>query len=345
MPIKIIRDDITKIECDAIVNAANSTLLGGGGVDGAIHKAAGKGLFLECMKLGGCKVGQAKLTNAYKLPSKFVIHTVGPKWKGGQNGEKELLTSCYSESLRIAAENNCESIAFPLISSGTYGYPKAQVLKVAVDTITSFLIEHDMLVYIVVFDKSAFQISEKMFSDITAYIDDKYVDTHFECICSRSDLRECEESVALEETQILSNEPDELPTLNYLMAAEPRALSLDEIVSQIDESFSQMLLRKIDEKDMSDAECYKKANVDRKLFSKIRSDIHYHPKKTTAIAFAIALELSMEETREFLMKAGFALSHSSKFDIIIEYFILNENYNIYEINEALFAFDQSLLGV
>lgn len=246
MPIKIIRDDITKIECDAIVNAASSTLLGGGGVDGAIHKAAGKGLFLECMKLDGCKVGQAKLTKAYKLPSKFVIHTVGPKWKGGQNGEKELLTSCYSESLRIAAENNCESIAFPLISSGTYGYPKAQVLKVAVDT-------------------------------------------YFTFISSRSDL--CEESVALEETQILSSEPAELPALNYRMAAVPMEASLDELVSQIDESFSQMLLRKIDEKSMSDAECYKKANVDRKLFSKIRSDIHYHPKKTTAIAFAIALDL------------------------------------------------------
>lgn len=326
MPIKIIRNDITKIECDAIVNAANTSLLGGGGVDGAIHRAAGKGLLLECMKLGGCKVGQAKITKAYKLPARFVIHTVGPKWKGGQNGEQELLTSCYRESLRIAVENKCESVAFPLISSGIYGYPKDQALRIAIDTITSFLIEHDMLVYIVVFDKSAFQISEKLFSDIASYIDDKYVDTHFDFARSRSDVYE--ESTVLGETQVL-----------------PKAVSLDEIVNQIDESFSQMLLRKIDEKGMTDAECYKKANVDRKLFSKIRNDMHYHPKKTTAIAFAIALELSMEETKDMLMKAGFALSHSNKFDIIIEYFIANGNYNIYEINEALFAFDQSLLGV
>ena len=319
MPIKIIRNDITKIECDAIVNAANTSLLGGGGVDGAIHKAAGKGLLLECMKLGGCKVGQAKLTSAYRLPSKYVIHTVGPKWKGGQNGERELLESCYRESLTLALDNECESIAFPLISSGVYGYPKDQALKVAVDTITEFLIEHDMLVYIVVFDKSAFQISEKLFTDIASYIDDKYVDTHFIFNRTRSE--------ALGESTVLA-----------------KAISLEDVVSQIDESFSQMLLRKIDEKGMTDAECYKKANIDRKLFSKIRSDIHYRPSRTTAIAFAIALELNLEETKDMLMKAGFALSHSNKFDIIIEYFITHGNYDVFEINEALFAFDQSLLG-
>lgn len=345
MPIQIVRNDITKIECDAIVNAANSTLLGGGGVDGAIHKAAGKGLLFECMKLGGCKVGQAKLTKAYKLPARFVIHTVGPKWKGGQKGEKELLESCYRESLTLAFDNKCESVAFPLISSGVYGYPKDQALKVAVDTITEFLIEHDMLVYIVVFDKSSFQISEKLFADIASYIDDKYVDTHF--IFNRNRPDALGESTVLAETQIL---PDDIETCEAQVPlcpsmAMPKAASLEEMVRQIDESFSQMLLRKIDEKGMTDAECYKKANVDRKLFSKIRGDIHYRPRKTTAIAFAIALELNLEETKDMLMKAGFALSHSSKFDIIIEYFITNGNYNIFEINEALFAFDQSLLGV
>lgn len=347
MPLQIIRNDITKIECDAIVNAANSSLLGGGGVDGAIHKAAGKGLLFECMRLGGCKVGQAKLTRAYKLPCRYVIHTVGPKWKGGQNGEKELLANCYKEALRLAIENECESVAFPLISSGVYGYPKDQALRVAVDAITSVLVEHDMLVYIVVFDKTSFQISEKLFTEIASYIDDKYVDTHFRFNRTRRD--EFDESTLLAETCILPNEETfDLPASSapyQQSVAMPKTASLEDMVKQIDESFSEMLLRKIDEKGMTDSQCYKKANVDRKLFSKIRSDSNYHPSKTTAIAFAIALELGLEETKDMLMKAGFALSHSNKFDIIIEYFIINGNYNVFEINEALFAFDQTLLGV
>lgn len=344
MPIKIVRNDITKIECDAIVNTSNSALLGGGGVDGAIHNAAGKKLLFECMKLGGCKTGQAKITKGYSLPCKYVIHTVGPKWKDGRSNEESLLKSCYKESLKLAEEYNCESVAFPLISSGIYGYPKDQVLKVAVDMITEFLLDHDMLVYLVVFDKSAFQISEKLFAEITSYIDDTYVDTHFIYNRPRADV--CEKSTLLAGTQILPDvyaaEACEEPEC---AVAAPKGISLEEVVNQIDESFSQMLLRKIDEKGLTDTEVYKKANVDRRLFSKIRSDVNYKTSKTTAIAFAIALELSLEETKDFLMKAGFALSHSNKFDIIIEYFIKNGNYNVFKINEALFAFDQVLLGV
>ena len=245
MPIKIVRNDITTIKCDAIVNAANSTLLGGGGVDGAIHRAAGKGLLLECAKLGGCKVGKAKLTKAYKLPSRYVIHTVGPKWKGGLNGERELLESCYRESLALALNNKCESVAFPLISSGVYGYPKDQALRVAVDSITNFLLEHDMLVYIVVFDKSSFKISEKLFTDITSYIDDKYVDTHF--IFNRTASEPLGESTVLAETQILSDEFEtcELLAPTCPSMAMPKATSLEDAVKQMDESFSQMLLSKI----------------------------------------------------------------------------------------------------
>ena len=343
MPLEIVRNDITKMTVDAIVNAANESLLGGGGVDGAIHKAAGKALLVECKKLGGCEVGRAKITNAYKLSCKHVIHTVGPKWNGGNCGERELLQSCYKESLNLALNNDCKSVAFPLISSCVYGYPKDKALKVAVDTITEFLTEYDMLVYIVVFDKSAFQISEKLFSDISSFIDDRYVDTHFIYRRNRPIVTD-ESDESIESQSIDGSKKHKTATPHCTCASAPKAISLEDMVSKIDESFSQMLLRKIDEKGITDAQCYKKANVDRKLFSKIRNDINYRPSKTTAIAFAIALELSLADTKDMLMKAGFALSHSNKFDIIIEYFITHENYNIFEINEALFAFDQSVLG-
>ena len=342
MPLKIIRDDITKLKVGAIVNAANSTLLGGGGVDGAIHKAAGPGLLMECMKLGGCRTGHAKLTKAYKLQAKYIIHTVGPKWKDGLNGEQMLLQSCYLESLRLAAANKCDSVAFPLISCGIYGYPKDQALKVAVDTITAFLQDYEMMVYLVVFDKASFQISEKLFTDIASYIDNNYVDNN--CLFTETYFYKSDESAVLSEPQIHKTAGKAERRCHPQSMPQPKALSLEDAINQIDESFSEMLLRKIDEKGMTDAECYKKANVDRKLFSKIRSDIHYRPSKPTAIAFAISLELNLSETRDLLMRAGFALSHSNKFDIIIEYFITNRNYNIFEINEALFAFDQSLLG-
>ena len=333
MPLQIVRNDITKMEVDAIVNAANSSLLGGGGVDGCIHRAAGPELLAECKTLGGCETGSAKITKGYRLPCKYVIHAVGPRWRDGKHGEREKLISCYRTSLAFAKEHGCETVAFPLISSGIYGYPKDQALKVAIDTISDFLLENDMTVYIVIFDRKAYQIGEKLFSDIAAYIDDNYVDEHTD---SRS-----EQSRRM---QMLSDEPEEETFGAPLAPMAASAKTLDDALSQIDESFSEMLLRKIDEKGMTDARCYKKANIDRKLFSKIRSDKLYKPSKPTALAFAIALELPLDETKEMLMKAGFGICQSNKVDIIIEYFIEHGNYNIFEINEALFAFDQSLLG-
>lgn len=353
MPLQIIRNDITKVECDAIVNAANSTLLGGGGVDGAIHRAAGKELLLECMKLGGCKVGEAKITKGYKLPCKYVIHTVGPKWKGGNNGERQLLEDCYNNSLKLAREYKCESVAFPLISSGVYGYPINEAFRVAVDCAAKFLMKNDMLVYIVVYNKNALAAGSKLFADIAQYIDDNYVVEHTDFNYEQMRKNQC--SMPLAETRFLNTEDNACGMEPPL--SDARAYSLKEsapckqtddigsiIDNMIDESFSQMLLRKIDEKNMKDSECYKKANIDKRLFSKIRSNPDYKPSKPTVIAFCIALELPLDEAKEMLMKAGFALSHSNKFDIIVEYFIRHNKYNIFEINEALFAFDQSLLG-
>ena len=178
MALEIVRNDITKMKVDAIVNAANKSLLGGGGVDGSIHRAAGPGLLAECKTLGGCETGSAKITGAYELPSKYVIHTVGPRWIDGSHGEREQLVSCYRESLALAKTAGCETVAFPLISSGIYGYPKDQALRIAIDTISEFLLENDMTVFIVIFDKKAFRISEKLFADIKEYIDDDYVGEH-----------------------------------------------------------------------------------------------------------------------------------------------------------------------
>lgn len=334
MPLQIVRNDITKMSVDAIVNAANSSLLGGGGVDGCIHRAAGSELLAECRTLHGCKTGDAKITKGYRLPCKYIIHTVGPVWNGGHSGEEQALISCYRRSLELAQEHGCESVAFPLISSGIYGYPKDEALKVATDTITAFLENHDMLVYIVVFDKQAYRISGKLYADIAEYIDDHYVDTHDD-----------EPRYKLSRKRLIERESfclDAAPTFGIPAPSGPP--SLEDAVNQLDESFSEMLLRKVDEKGMKDSQCYKKANIDRKLFSKIRNDKFYKPSKTTVLAFALALELPLPEIKEMLEKAGFALSHSNKADVIVEYFIRQGNYNVFEINEALFAFDQQLIG-
>ena len=337
MPLQMIRNDITKMNVDAIVNAANTSLLGGGGVDGCIHRAAGPELLAECSTLHGCETGSAKITKGYRLPCKYVIHAVGPRWRDGKHQEQQLLESCYRTSLNLAKENGCQAVAFPLISSGIYGYPKDQALKVAVDTISAFLLENEMMVYIVIFDKKAYQISGKLFADIAAYIDDWYVDEHTD---SRVEQRRRLEALSEESCFEAASAP--LPSEAICKSCSSQ--SLEEALGQIDESFSEMLLRKIDESGMTDVQCYKKANIDRKLFSKIRSDKFYKPSKPTVLAFALALELPLAQMQEMLGKAGFTLSHSSKFDIIVEYFVERGNYNVYEINEALFAFDQSLIG-
>ncbi|MCD8050073.1 MAG: O-acetyl-ADP-ribose deacetylase [Clostridiales bacterium] len=366
MPLQIVRNDITTMRVDAIVNAAKRSLLGGGGVDGAIHRAAGPELLEECRTLGGCETGQAKLTKGYRLPAKYIIHTVGPVYQDGQRGEEGLLRSCYRNSLALAAEEGFESVAFPLISAGIYGYPKDQALQIAVGEISWFVLNHDMLVYLVVYDRQSFQLSRHLLHDVTEFIEERYVQEEDASRRAQEEPPPCysirhgvfpekkEPTPTQEDEDLYSSilriftrrEEPAAPTPQTAPAPDSvgAAPDLDDMLKQMDESFSQSLLRQIDAKGMTDAQCYKKANVDRKLFSKIRSNPQYKPSKPTAVAFAVALELNWAETNEFLRKAGYALSHSSKFDIIIEYFIQSGNYNIFEINETLFAFDQTLLG-
>ena len=341
MPFLLREGDITKYEADAIVNAAAPSLLGGGGVDGCIHRAAGPGLLAECRTLGGCATGDAKATGAYRLPARFVIHTVGPVWQGGGAGERELLLSCYRRSLEEAEKRGCGSVSFPLISSGAYGYPKKEAFAAAKEAILAFLSHSEMTVTLFFYRREDF-----------------VPETEEEGLLFPAETKKTELFRKLVRPQKNNSFPDPAPSLRLGGACREEAPlaaalccdaaldpDLEHALGTLDESFSEMLLRKIDEAGITDAECYKRANVDRRLFSKIRSDPHYRPGKPTALAFAIALRLPLEETNELLMKAGFALSHSNKFDIIIEFFIKGGNYDIYEINEALYAFDQPLLGV
>jgi len=330
MPLEIVRHDITKMKVDAIVNAANTALKMGGGVCGAIFREAGANELQEaCDQIGGCKVGEAVLTDGFKLDAKYIIHTPGPVWQDGSYQEATLLKGSYYNSLELANNHQCESIAFPLISTGIYGYPKEEALHIAISTISSFLLNHDMHVYLVVFDKKSFGLSTKLFSTIHQYIDEHYVEE----VESTFNRRAREEQYVMREVEILKQ--DIYEEVNH---------SLVNLLDQLDESFSEQMLRLIDEKGMTDVETYKRANIDRRLFSKIRNAVDYTPTKKTAIAFAIALRLNLEETDELLTTAGYTLSRSSKFDVIIEFFIQQASYNIHEINEALFAFDQPLLG-
>lgn len=385
MPFAIVRQDITRMEVDAIVNAANTDLAAGGGVCGAIFGAAGRSDMQEaCDRLAPIRTGEAVLTPGFALPARYVIHAAGPvyhRWKPGLS--RRYLYAAYENSLRLAAENGCESIAFPLISSGIYGYPKEEALKVATEAITRFLEDQEMDVYLAVFDKAAFQIGRKLQGAVESYIDEHYVESRED---SRRGLSRVLEDAspfqmptssrmspspqvppsaapARMPTEISSRMPASAPpgmppgappqmppsaALSRMPASVANSLpaseSLEDMIGNLDEPFGSALLRLIDAKGKTDVEVYKRANIDRRLFSKIRTGQGYMPSKRTALALSVALELSLKETGELLGRAGYALSHSQKFDVIVEYFIIHKKYNIYEINEVLFAYDQPLLG-
>jgi len=338
MPFEIVRNDITKMKVDAIVNSANPQVCIGDGVDSAIHAAAGPQLFAARKIIGDIPVGAAVATPAFNLPAKYVIHTVGPVWRGGTENEIERVKECYQNALQVALAKQCNSVAFPLISTGTYGFPKAEALQIALAVISAFLLLHDMKVYLVVYDRKAYALSEKLFAAVAEFIDDNYIEEH------PRDYRNLQSRLVLDSLAEEASEPVFQSNERSVLNAYKVARSLDDLMDELEESFSQALLRLIDAKGKTDVEIYKKANVDRKLFSKIRKNKDYRPSRVTAIAFAIALELNLDETKDLIGRAGFALTHSNKFDVIIEFFIEQENYNVFEINEVLFAFDQVLLG-
>ena len=344
MPFTIVRNDITKMQVDAVVNAANSSLLGGGGVDGCIHRTAGPELLEECRTLHGCKTGQAKLTKGYKMPCKYIIHTVGLVWKGGLFGERKQLYACYKNSLELAVQHECQSVAFPLISAGVYGYPKAKALEVAQQAIAEFLETHDMEVYLAVIDKKVVELSRELFHQVQEFIDDHYVGE-----LEKHDSRRASFFIAPKSEVSTADAEMCAPASALLMEDvcdedEFREMSLEERLKNIDETFSQALLRLIDEKGLTDSEVYRRANIDRRLFSKIRCDSEYRPKKQTVLAFALALELTPGQTEELLKRSGYSLSDSIKGDVIVRFFLENGIYDIYTVNQALFQFDQSLIG-
>ena len=343
MPLEIVRNDITVMRVDAIVNAANEHLLMGGGVCGAIFAAAGaEALTKACAKIGYCKTGDAVLTRGFALPAKYVIHAVGPVWRGGAEGETELLAACYDSALALARRQGIRSIAFPLISSGIYGFPKDVALSVATAQIGAFLRENEMQVYLVVFDRASFQLSEQRYRSIQSFIDDRAVFATETLYARRFDSIPPSSEIPAAAKMPAPCGSIESTTSHHMPA--PSKKTLEQMLQRAGEGFTQRLLRLIDERGMTDPEVYQRANLDRRLFSKIRSNRDYRPAKNTALALAVALRLNLDETADLLRRAGYALSPSSRADLIVEYFLREENYDIFEINEALFAFDESLLG-
>ncbi len=327
MPFTIVRQDITKMHVDAIVNAANTELAVGGGVCGAIFQAAGSNsLQAACRKLAPIQTGEAAITRGFNLPAKYIIHAAGPVYSHWDPRQSErLLRSAYTASLNLALKHKCTSIAFPLISSGIYGYPKEEALQVATSAIGNFLEQYDMDIYLAVFDKASFVISKELLGVIESYIDENYVSAH-----------------STPRRGLLNVESEALSAA--IAPSQGTTAGLDDLIGNLDEPFHIALLRLIDASGKTDVEVYKRANIDRKLFSKIRTGKGYLPGKRTVLALAVALELNLKETDDLLERAGYALSHSQKFDVIVEYFIVHREYNIFTINETLFQYDQPLLG-
>ena len=380
MPLKIVRNDISKVKADAIVNSANKNPICGGGAEYHIYNAAGYDDLLKAREqVGPLKVAQIAVTPAFALDAKYIIHTVGPKWKGGDSGEALALANCYRGALDKAQQLGCQSIAFPLISSGVFKFPKDSALRIALDAIGEFLQTNEMDVMLVVFDRKAFEVSEELSSDIQAFIDDNYVQDKYSDVHSyvsnrwRNAPDELDEGLydieeignlpaeephrILDKEEFVDEEGDagecEKMCMNEMRKPLACAMSkksvesgrsLEDILVDPGETFCAKLFRLIQEKNQDDVEVYKRANLDRKHFSKIRSNVNYKPTKKTALALAIALRLNLDETTDLLARAELALSPSNRGDLIVKYFIERQKYDIWEINSMLLKFGQPALG-
>ena len=351
MPFLMIRNDITKVTADAIVNPANRNLLQGSGTSRAIYQAAGEQeLTAACEAIGHCDLGRAVCTPAFGLPAKYIFHAVCPAWHGGFFGEAKQLAGAYHSALELAAEYHCESVAFPLLSSGNYGYPKERAFRIAADTITQYVMEHDLTVYLVLYDRHSLAVSRKLFTSVEEYIDDHYVAQNDESYGSgrrRREYVERWEDAALTDREYPAQEECASPVFATVLrqqSAPMAARSLEHLMDNLGESFTTRLLRLIDERGLKDSTVYKQSNISRQHFSKIQCNRDYNPKKKTVLAFAVGLHLSEDETIDLLKSAGYAFSDGSKRDWIVRYCLEQKIYNINQVNTLLFEYDQEQLG-
>lgn len=357
MPLIIVRQDIARMEVDAVVNAANPELRMGGGVCGTVFQAAGpEALRAACEPLAPIRHGDAVITPGFGLKAKWIVHALGPVYNSGNQKESErLLRGAYLKALQLAQGKGCESIAFPLLSSGAYGYPKQEALRVGSEAIEAFLSDNEMDVYLAVFDKQAFDLSRKLVAEVRSYIDEQYVLSH-PGIRSRQMERELSESLPKPVKSrkrrlpsLFNAASESMPAPKSMLApdsmpAPAMDFGIEALVGKLDEPFSVTLLKLIDQKGCTDVQVYKRANLSRKLFSKINTVKGYMPSKRTAIALAIGLRLSLPEAEDLLKRAGYALSPSEPFDMVIKYYIERRQYNVMEINAMLYELDLPLLG-
>ena len=354
MPLKIVRNDITKMNTDAIVNTANEYVAVGPGCDTAVYQAAGYDALFQYRKenIGPVPEGEVFITPGFALPVKYIIHAVSPLFIDGDSGEEEKLRSCYRKSLRLAKENQITSIAFPLISTGSFGYPLEEGIRIAADEINAFLLANDMLVYIVVFGRRATSLGTKLYPDLEEYIDQNYVEIKrveesgyynrplpgavggYER--RRATLSRIEEEAELSEMAL--EEPSDAcyeSSASFIDDIELHERKIDERIAHLSDTFSEYLMHLIQSKGMKNADVYKRAIIDKKIFSKIKNNPYYQPKKITALCLCVGAKLSLDETTDLLARAGYALSPCDKTDIIFKFFIENGYYDMVDLDIVL----------